>query len=56
LEERYEIVKKGLAKSGDKMLERTAKRENIPAFLKSLEQSGTLLTAFDDALWNPTVE
>jgi site-specific DNA recombinase len=56
LEERYETVKTGLAEISDEVLERTAKRENIAAFLKTLEHSGTLLTEFDEALWNATVE
>ena len=56
MEERYKTIKNGLAEIGDKMLEHTAKRENIAAFLKTLEQSGTLLTEFDEALWNAMVE
>jgi len=56
LEDRYETVKSGLTDIGDKLIERTAKRENISAFLKTLAQSSTLLTEFDEALWNATVE
>jgi hypothetical protein len=45
-----------LAEISDKLLERTAKRENIAAFHKTLGHNGTLLADFNEALWNATVE
>ena len=40
----------------DKKLERNAKRENIEAFLRTLKKGHTLLTEFDEELWNVAIE
>ncbi len=56
LVERYEAAKKGLDEIDNKRLERNAKRESIGAFIRMLEKSDTLLTEFDEELWNATVD
>ena len=38
------------------MLDRTAKRENTAAFLKTLEQSNALLNVFNEELCNAMVD
>jgi site-specific DNA recombinase len=56
LAERYEIAKNGLARIDDKRMERIAKRQNIEGFIRVLEQSNTILSEFDEELWNATVD
>lgn len=54
--ERYEADRKGLAEIDNKRLERKAKRENIDAFFRILEKSDSLLSKFDEGLWNAIIE
>lgn len=56
LAERYESIKKGLEGINENRLERSAKQENILAFIKELEQREGVITEFDEELWNGTVE
>jgi site-specific DNA recombinase len=56
LVERYETIKKEIVDINDKRLERNAKRESIRTFIRTLEQSDTLLTEFDEELWNAVIE
>lgn len=49
-------IKNNLIEIEDKRLERNAKRESIRGFIWTLEQSDTLLSEFDESLWNATVE
>jgi site-specific DNA recombinase len=56
LAERYEDVKKGLIEINDKRMERSAKRESIVAFIKELDQRDVVVAAFDEELWNATIE
>jgi site-specific DNA recombinase len=56
LVKRYETAKSRLAEIDDMRLERAAKRKNISIFIKTLEQKETLLTEFDEELWNSTVD
>lgn len=56
LAERYENIKNGLRGIDEKRLERSAKHENITAFIKDLEQREGLVTGFDEQLWLGTVE
>jgi seryl-tRNA synthetase len=53
--ERYEAVTSGLVRIDDQRQERAAKHENVMRFLETLKQSD-LLTEFDEALWNITVD
>ncbi|NFE96383.1 recombinase family protein [Clostridium botulinum] len=54
--ERYESIKKGLEAIDEKRLERSAKQENITAFIKELEQREDLILEFDEELWLGTVD
>lgn len=56
LTEKYESIKKGLEGIDEKRLERSAKQENITAFIKELEQREDLISEFDEELWLGTVE
>ncbi len=56
LVERYETIKKGLAKIEDKLLEQSAKRESITAFMQTLARQEGLLVEFDEGLWNAIVD
>jgi len=53
---RYEAVKGGLARISDQRQERVAKRESILRFLNELRQRDSITEAFDEDLWNTTVE
>ena len=54
--ERYENAKKEIGEINDERLERNAKRENIEAFILTLERGQGILTEFDEGLWNATIE
>ena len=56
LVKRHEAAKNRLSQNNEKWLERAAKREQITEFLKTLSNSNTLLTEFDEGLWNATVD
>jgi site-specific DNA recombinase len=56
LAKRYENIKKGLARIDDKRMERIAKRQSIVKFIRILEQGNTILTEFDEELWDATVD
>lgn len=47
LVERYDNAKNGLREIDDKRMERSARRENIEAFIRTLENSEGLITDFD---------
>ena len=46
----------GLREIDDERLERSARRENIEVFIRTLENSDGLITKFDEDLWIATVE
>ncbi|AHM57697.1 resolvase domain (plasmid) [Peptoclostridium acidaminophilum DSM 3953] len=56
LYQRYDNEQKRIAEINDKRREHNGKRESIMEFICRLEQSKTLLTEFDEGLWNATVE
>lgn len=56
LVERCEAIQKWLLEINNKRLERSAKRESIEKFIRMLEKNDTLLTEFDEELWNGTIE
>lgn len=56
LVERYENAKNGLREIDSERLERSARRENIEVFIRTLESSDGLITEFDEELWVATVE
>lgn len=55
LANRYESAMSKLEKLATKRLERSAKRENVLQFLQALKETGSLLTEFNEELWNVTV-
>ena len=56
LEERYENIKNRLEEINNKRLERTAKRESMEEFIRILQYNNTILTEFDEELWNAVIE
>ncbi len=54
--ERYEAVKRGLARIADQRQERAVKREVILRFLNELRRRDAIIETFDENLWNTTVE
>jgi hypothetical protein len=56
LVDRYENIKKEIGEIDYDRLERNAKRENIEAFISTLEQSKDLLKEFDEELWITTAD
>ncbi len=56
LAEHQEAIKNKLIEINNKHQERNAKRENIDTFIQMLENSDTLLTEFDEELWNSTLD
>ena len=55
LAQKYEAVKGKFDSTNDKLLRRKLKANRIEAFFKTMETSD-LITEFDDALWNATVD
>jgi hypothetical protein len=53
---RYESIKKGLEGINEKRLEQSAKHESIVDFIKELEHRESLVTEFDEELWNGIIE
>lgn len=56
LVEHFENAKNELREIDDERLERSARRENIEAFIRTLENSDGLITEFDEELRIATVE
>ena len=56
LVKRYETAKKKLDEYQDELTTRKVRREQIEAFLRELEKKKTLITEFDEGLWNTMVE
>ncbi len=56
LSERYKAIENKITEINDKQIERNAKQERIAEFIKILEKSSTVLTEFDDGLWNAVIE
>jgi len=56
LVERYRNAQSRLSEIDEERLNRAVKHEQISGFLKTLSNSNTLLTEFDEALWIATVD
>ncbi|AKA72361.1 recombinase family protein [Clostridium scatologenes] len=56
LSERYKAIENKITEINDKCIERNAKQERIEEFIKILEKNSTVLTEFDDELWNAVIE
>ncbi|HEX3018028.1 MAG TPA: recombinase family protein [Caproicibacter sp.] len=56
LVERYENTKRYLKETNTQIANRRTKRENIEAFMQTLQAQKNLLTEFDENLWNATVD
>ena len=56
LVERYENAKQRLKETNTQIADRRTKRENIEAFMQTLEKQNNLLTEFDENLWNATMD
>jgi len=56
LAERYERAKARLEKIEELQQARRAKREQLDSFLTTLLRQDTLLTGFDEALWNAVID
>lgn len=56
LQERLDNTKQRLSRVTEQKLERIARRESITNFLRTLQQSDTCISAFDESLWNALAE
>lgn len=56
LVDRYENTKQRLKEANTQIADRRTKRENIEAFMQTLQAQKKLLTEFDENLWNATVD
>ena len=54
--ERYEIAKNRISEIEENKRGLCAKQESILEFIKILRKSDSLLTEFDEGLWNSTIE
>jgi site-specific DNA recombinase len=56
LVDRYDAAKAAMTDIERKMQERKSRRTKLAAFIRALEKQDGLITAFDEQLWNATVE